>query len=309
MRDDVVGGTSQRARLLRQAISIAVDFEEFISIFRNGRGIAAHGPLPSGIFGHRDFAEDINPIVYTFDAQGRVVRRPLDDARALLAEAGYPNGVDSATGQRLILYYDTTATGPDGRAMLNWYRKQFQKLGIELVIRATDYNRFQEKMANGTAQLFSWGWNADYPDPENFLFLLYGPNARIEGMGENAANYQNPDYDALFDRMKYLPNTDERQQLIDEMITILREDAPWLWGFVPVDYVLRHAWYHNPKPNLMATNTLKYRRIDPELRKQLRAAWNTPIVWPVVLFFMLLFSILLPAWLLHRRRERSTARC
>ena len=309
MRDDVVGGDSDRARLLRQAIAIAVDFEEFISIFRNGRGLPAHGPLPPGIFGYRDTNEDINPIVYSRDASGRPVRRSIEDAKALLAEAGYANGIDSATGKRLILYYDTTATGPDGRAMLNWYRKQFQKLGIELVIRATDYNRFQEKMTNGTAQLFSWGWNADYPDPENFLFLLYGPNARIEGMGENAANYQNPRFDTLFDQMKYLPNGEERQNLIDDMIGILREDSPWLWGFVPVDYVLRHAWYHNPQPNLMATNTLKYRRIDPAHREALRSSWNQPIVWPVVLFFFFLIAIVLPAWILHRRRERSSATC
>ena len=53
MRDAVVGGLEQRARLLRQAISIAVDYEEYISIFLNGRGIAAQGPVPPGIFGHR----------------------------------------------------------------------------------------------------------------------------------------------------------------------------------------------------------------------------------------------------------------
>ena len=47
-----------------------------------------------------------------------------------------------------------------------------RKIDIALVIRSTDYNRFQEKMRTGKAQLFSWGLNADYPDPENFLFLL-----------------------------------------------------------------------------------------------------------------------------------------
>ena len=68
-------------------------------------------------------------------------------------------------------------------------------MGIELIVRATDYNRFQEKIRKGTAQIFSWGWNADYPDPENFLFLLYGPNSKVETQGENATNYQNPEFD------------------------------------------------------------------------------------------------------------------
>ena len=119
---------------------------------------------------------------------------------------------DPETGGPLILYYDTPAAGPDSKAMLQWYRKQLAKLGIELVIRATDYNRFQDKMLKGTAQIFQWGWNADYPDPENFLFLLYGPNAKVGRNGENAANYKNPEYDALFEQVKNMDNGPERQE-------------------------------------------------------------------------------------------------
>ncbi len=55
-------------------------------------------------------------------------------------------------------------------------------------------------MLKGTAQIFQWGWNADYPDPENFLFLLYGPNGKVGQNGENAANYDNPEFDRLSTR-------------------------------------------------------------------------------------------------------------
>ncbi len=307
MKDPVVGGDTQRARLLRQAISIAIDYEEFISIFRNGRGVSAHGPLPPGIFGHREGSEGINKVIFR-EVAGRPVRRSIEEAKALLAQAGYENGIDPETGSRLTLYYDSTATGPDDKALLNWYRKQFQKLGVELLIRASDYNRFQDKMAKGTAQLFTWGWNADYPDPENFLFLLYGPNSRVDHHGENAANYINPEFDALFDRMKYLPNGEERQQVIDRMVEILHNDAPWVWGFIPVDYVLRHQWYHNTKPNLMANNTLKYRRIDATLRDQKRVEWNPPVLWPLLLVAVIFIVTLVPAVMLYRRHERSRAR-
>jgi ABC-type transport system substrate-binding protein len=71
-----------------------------------------------------------------------------------MEQAGYPNGVDRETGRALSLNYEAVATGPDDRARLNWIRKQFAKLGIELVIRSTDYNRFQEKVRNGTGQVF-----------------------------------------------------------------------------------------------------------------------------------------------------------
>ena len=66
--DPLVGGTDPKtadnARKLRQAISIAVDQEEFISIFQNGRGVAAQGPIPPGIFGHREGPAGINRQVY-----------------------------------------------------------------------------------------------------------------------------------------------------------------------------------------------------------------------------------------------------
>ncbi|MEJ2310237.1 MAG: ABC transporter substrate-binding protein [Gammaproteobacteria bacterium] len=311
MLDAVVGGDSERARYLRQAISIALDYEEYISIFANGRGRIAHGPLPMGIYGYRDPASDAlghNPVVYR-KQDGDLVRRGIDEAKALLEKAGYRDGIDPATGKSLILYYDVTATGPDSTALLNWYRKQFEKIGIDLVIRTSDYNRFQDKMLKGTAQLFSWGWNADYPDPENFFFLLYGPHARAgEEHGENAANYANPEFDTLFERMKYLPDGEERQQVIDRMIGIVREDAPWVWGFYPVDYALYHDWYSNTKPNLMANNTLKYRRIDPVERDRLRNAWNEPVLWPVILVVVVLLVSLIPAIIVYRRHEKGTAR-
>jgi ABC-type transport system substrate-binding protein len=306
MLDPVVGGDSERARLLRQAIAIAMDFEEFVSIFRNGRGDVAQSPLPPGIFGYREGEAGINPITHVWRSGGPQ-RRDISDAMTLLARAGYAEGRDPNTGGPLILYYDTPAAGPDSKAMLQWYRKQLAKLGIELVIRATDYNRFQDKMLKGTAQIFSWGWNADYPDPENFFFLLYGPNGKVESKGENAANFSHPEFDELFLKMKDLPNGSERQQVIDRMVTILREESPWLFGFFPKAFSLHHAWYGNAKPHLMANNTLKYKRVDGGARAEAQRAWNEPVLWPIVLVFLLLVISLVPAVRGFRARERSQA--
>ncbi|MGE5638466.1 MAG: ABC transporter substrate-binding protein, partial [Clostridia bacterium] len=166
--DPVVGG--EKNRKLRQAISIAVDIEEQISIFANGRGIPAMGPLAPGIFGYREDKAGINPVVYDW-IEGRPVRKGIEAARKLLAEAGYPDGRNAKTGQPLVLYLDTVARGPGDKSAFDWYRRQFEKLGIQLEIRTTDWNRFQEKIRKGATQMFRLGWNADYPDPENFLFL------------------------------------------------------------------------------------------------------------------------------------------
>jgi ABC-type transport system substrate-binding protein len=304
MLDPVVGGDSERARLLRQAIAIAMDYEELISIFANGRGIPAQGPLPPGIFGYLEGQAGINPYVYDWTAHG-LQRKPVAEAKRLLAEAGYPDGRDVETGKPLALYFDTTGGGPDDAARLNWIRKQFAKLDIQLQIRNTDYNRFQDKMLKGTAQIFQWGWNADYPDPENFLFLLYGNNGKVEHNGENAANYRNAEFDRLFERMKNMENGPERQQVIDRMVEILRHDAPWVFGFHPKQFVLYHDWYHNAKTNLMANNGLKYRRIDPQLREQKRQAWNQPVVWPLGVLALLLVLAMLPAVVAYRRHEQQ----
>lgn len=306
MRDEVIGGDSERARKLRQAIAIAVDFEEFISIFANGRGVSAQGPIPSGIFGNKTGKAGINPYVYEW-INGKAKRKSIDVAKTLMIEAGYPGGRQAETGKALLLNLDTPAAGPGSKANFDWLRKQFNKLGITLVIRATDYNRFQEKMLKGTAQIYQWGWNPDYPDPENFLFLLYGPNAKFGINGENASNYKNEEFDQLFDQMKNLRNGDERQVIIDRMVEIARRDSPWLWGYHPVGFSLHHGWYKNAKPNLMANNTLKYKRIDSVKRKTQREKWNNPVWWPLVLILVLLCLSIIPAIRYHQRRERSAA--
>lgn len=304
MLDPVVGGYSERAKKLRRAISIAIDHEEYISIFANGRGIPAQGPVPPGIFGYVDGKEGINPYTYEW-VDDNPVRLSMEIARELLAEAGYPRGRDAKTGEPLVLYFDVPASGPDSKAQLDWLRKQFRKLNVQLVIRSTDYNRFQDKMRRGQAQIFQWGWNADYPDPENFLFLLYGPNGKVDSGGENAANYENKKFDQLFELMRAMPNTPERLEIIQKMADIAREDAPWVWGFHPKMFTLYHAWNYNINPNLMANNTLKYRRLDTSLRKELQQQWNRPVVWPLLLLLLLLVVLVLPALVVYKHKKHK----
>ncbi|AEJ00531.1 ABC-type transporter, periplasmic subunit [Nitrosomonas sp. Is79A3] len=308
--DPVVGGSNaqerESARKLRQAISIAVDYEEFISIFANGRGMPAQSPISPGIAGYREGKEGINPVVYEW-MNDQPQRKSIQVAKALLAEAGYPNGIDQRTGAPLVLYFDVTARSSEDRSKLDWMRKQFQKLNIQLVVRSTDYNRFQDKIRKGNAQIFEWGWNADYPDAENFLFLLYGPQSKVRNSGENAANYDNTEYNKLFEQMKNMDDGPQRQLIIDRMVEILRHDAPWLWGYHPKDYGLYHSWYQNIKPNRISNNNLKYLKIDATLRAQKRREWNEPVLWPITLLLVIAALSLFPAIAAFRRHESSTA--
>ena len=172
-------------------------------------------------------------------------------------------------------------------------------------MRETDWNRFQEKIRKGTQQVYGLGWHADYPDPENFLFLLHGPQARADGAGSNSSNYTSPEFDALFERMKNMPNSPERQQLIDRMVDIARRDAPWIFGFHPKDYTLRHRWLANVKPNDMAGNTCS---TCASIRRCAPSCGAVEPAGPRSSWALILVVSAIPAVSTYRRRERMAAR-
>jgi ABC-type transport system substrate-binding protein len=293
----------ERHRKLRQALSIAFDWESYIAVFLAGKGSAAHSPVPPGVLGHEPPPQGYNPVVYNLQ-DGQVVRKPIDEAKRLLAEAGYPNGRDAKTGQPLILQYDTMS---DDRSMFDWMRQQTQKLGIQLEFRGTDYNRFQDRMRKGAAQIFFWGWVADYPDAENFLFLLYGPNGKVKNNGENAANYSSPEYDRLFEQMKSLNDGPEKVAVIQKMVAVVQQDAPWTFGWNPMAGGAYQQWVSNAKPTQMVRDSLRYIRLDPALRAEKIKEWNQPVLWPLGVLLIGLAILIWPAWQVLKRRERETA--
>ena len=307
--DPVVGAgktpeEAERNRKLRHALSIAFDFEEYVAIFEDNRAQPNMSPVVRGVFG--DDLVKINPIVYKDDA-GKPKRRDIQEAKHLLAEAGYPDGRDRKTGRPLVINYDVQGVGPGYQARIDWVSKQFAKLNIQLEVRNTDYNRFQDKMRKGAAQLFFWGWLADYPDPENFLFLLYGPNAKAKNDGENAGNYINPAFDRLFERMKDLDDGPERAALIKQMIHIVQLDAPMLFGWSEEYAGAYHQWLYNGKPSNIIRDQLQYLRIDPTRRLELTQAWNKPISWPLWMMAAILVLVVTPAFYAWRKRQRQTA--
>ncbi|MEE9451264.1 MAG: ABC transporter substrate-binding protein [Gammaproteobacteria bacterium] len=305
MLDPIVGGYSERAQKLRRAISIAVDDEEYIDVFLNGRGIPAQGPIPPQVFGYLSGKDGINPYVYDWQ-DGHAVRKPIAEAKALLAEAGYANGINSQTGESLILNYDVSTTGaPDEKARFDWMRKQFEKIDIQLNVRSSLANRLFEKILNGSAQLFSWSWLADYPDPENFLFILAGENSTVKEDGPNRVNYDNPEYNALFAQMRLMPDNEERLAIIQQMLDIARRDAPWVWGYYPQTFTVTQSWLSPSKPSGLWGVRLKYIDLDPQKRAQLRRQWNIPIFWPVLIILGLLIIAFIPVIIQYWRKERG----
>ncbi|MBO9685006.1 ABC transporter substrate-binding protein [Roseateles chitosanitabidus] len=315
MLDPVIGKgktaeDEARHRKLRQALSIAIDWEEgYGRIFKNRGGVTAFGPVPPGVFGSREAQRGFfNPVTHKI-VDGQVQRRSLDDAKQLMAEAGYPDGRDAKTGQPLVLNYDFMRTvTPEVKAENDWLVKQFAKLGIQLDVRATDYNQFQEKVRQGKHQVFWWGWFADYPDAENFLFLLYGPNSKSLHEGENSANYENLEYDRLFKQVQVLDDGPEKQKVIDRMVEIVQQDAPWAFGYWAWTGQAYQSWVHNGKPSIVIRDPVRYYRIDPARRAALQSEWNHPVWWPLLVLVVGGVAIV---WMTRRSfqaRETATAR-
>ncbi len=308
MLDEVVGGYTEDRCKLRRAISIALDYNEFLDIFMNGRGVTAQGPLPPGIFGYQAGDKAVNPFVYEWDP---VAARPrmlsIEIAKQLLKEAGYPDGRDK-NGNPLTLYLDHAESGsPSFRSEYDWMKSRLDLLGIKLKERATDLSRFREKVIQGNWQTCRTGWYADYPDAENFMFLFYGPNSKVKTDGNNTCNYKSKEFDEMFLQMETMMNCPERQAIIDKMTAKLRHDAPCAFGFHRVMYILKHKWTQNVKVNQMMSNTLRYRNIDSALRAESQKTWNKPIYWPIIVIFIIIVVIILPGAYFIYQRERKAS--
>ena len=296
---------AERNRKLRQALSIALDWNEYIVIFNGGKVVVAHQPIPPGIFGYRSDSESINPVLFDV-IDGKPKQKSLDEAKRLLAEAGYPNGRNAKTGAPLVISYDSM-TGGGNSPVYDWMRRSLGRLGVQLDLRATDFNRWQQKAETGAMQLFMFGWNADYPDAENFLTLFYGPNGKVEYRGENSSNYSNPDYDALYRKMVLLDDTSEKQAIIDQMVDILRRDVPVMFGYNPAGAAAYQQWVGNARPAVVIRNTAQFMKLDPALRVEKIAEWNRPVFWPLAVIVVLLALVLGVSWRTLRRAQRQTA--
>jgi oligopeptide transport system substrate-binding protein len=297
MNDPVVGRGKtpkerERNRKLRQAMSLVIDSEEFLRIFANGRGLAAQTPIPPDIYG------------YDPDYRNPFRQPDLERAKALMTEAGYRGGVDAKTGEALRITFDSYNTTTDGLIQHQFYTNAWKKLGLDVRIEASTYNQFQDKLRNGAHQLFEFGWGADYPDPENFLFLFWSKMGNDAFGGPNAANFADDRFDELFLAMKVEPNGATRLAQLREMVAILERERPWIEIFFREDYVLRHGWIQNVKPSGMSIPTYQYRDVDAELRETRRREWNQPIVWPAYVALIAAIAVVLPGvWTYLKERQ------
>ena len=193
-----------------------------------GRVVSASGPLPPGVEGKLE-----TPFAYAFD---------LEKAKALLAEAGYPGGIDPATGRRLTLTLDVGRTDQEVRENAELISAFMDRLGIVVALQYNNWPSFLRKVSRREAQLFLIGWMSDYPSALNFMQLFVGRNS---SPGPNRANYANPVYDALYDEAERTTDLGKRMQCIVEMQEMVREDCPWIFLYHRRDNLLLNPSIRN----------------------------------------------------------------
>jgi oligopeptide transport system substrate-binding protein len=241
---DPVTGRGPRARLVRKAISCAVDTVEINDAFYENTAILYDGPIAPGLDGY-------DPGVLSAD------RGPnLERARQLLAEAGYPDGIGLPP-----LQYHVSSESKDQAEML---ARQLRRAGIRLDVQITTFPELTEKLNRKKAQMFSLAWGADYPDAENFLQLFYGPN---EAPGSNNFNYKNPEYDRLFEQIRTMQPGPERTAIYRKMRDILIADLPAFGSMARTRFYLWHGRLKNVYPAETWYRWVKYLDLDREVSR------------------------------------------
>lgn len=272
MQDPIIGTNAK----LRQALTLAFDTKTGNEIFFNGIWLETQQLLPPGIFGYdKTF---VNPYR----------QYNLEEAKKLIAEAGYPNGIDPKTGQPLKLVWDAAADSGASRQMAEYDKSQFEKLGVRVEIVENIFAQMIDKQTRGTYQFLSAGWNADYPDPENYFFLFYGPN--IPPRGYNQSRYDNPEFNKLYEQMATMEDSPERAQIVAKLTQIMTTDCVIgpLWN--PTSFRLMQPWSKRIVRNALISKSsgLKYVWIDAPMREVERAKLNRKNYWPLVVLALLL---------------------
>ncbi|MCL7749881.1 glutathione ABC transporter substrate-binding protein [Halalkalibacter alkaliphilus] len=190
--------------LVRQAISKAINKEAIIEGIYDGAGIPAIGPLAPDVFG---YDETVSGLEYN-----------VEEAQALLAEAGYEDG------------FSTTIWTNDNRERIDaatFVQAELEKIGIDVSIEVVEWGAYLENTANGEHDMFVLGWSTVTGDADYGMYALF--HSDNHGEPGNRTFLSNPELDELLDQARQNPDPDERAALYKDAQEILVEEAPMLY--------------------------------------------------------------------------------
>ncbi len=207
-----VGGYSLERIALRRAIAMAYKTGERIRILRKGQAVRAEHPIPPGIAGYDPSYK--NSIPY----DPRI-------ANALLDRFGYKKGTDGyrtmPDGKPLVIRFSSTERD---RPYDELMKRSLDSIAIRLEIHKDRFPELLKLERRCRIVMRNAAWIADYPDGDNFMQLLYGPNTQQS----NNACYQSPEFDRLYEKSKTLPDGPERNKLYWAMGRKMEADTAWI---------------------------------------------------------------------------------
>lgn len=228
---------------VRQAFNYAIDREKIVRYVLQGQalGPATHGLVPPSMPGYA--VDQIKG--YSFD---------LNKARALMGEAGYPNG----KGFPPVTIQLNAGGGRNKEVAEAMQAMLSSGLGIKVEIKILEWPQHLELLEMGKAPLFRLGWIADYPDPENFLNLFYSKTIPPKGPSSiNSTRYRNQAFDSLFTLALGTQDDAQRLALYAQAEQIAVDDAPMLFIFNDMDYRLVQPWVKGYSSNPMDRRDFK----------------------------------------------------
>lgn len=194
---------------IRQALSLVIDREFITENIWNETMVPAYSFVPPGIPGYTpaeaSFKDDL----------------PLDreeEAKKLLKEAGYGPGLKPL---KIEIRYNTT---DNNRNTVVAIGDMWKKIGAEVTFLNSDTKtHFAHLRDGGDFDVARYGWIADYPDPQNFLFLVEANN-----IGFNYGKYNNPEYDKLMAESAQEIDLQKRAKILHKAEEVFMRDLPWI---------------------------------------------------------------------------------
>lgn len=235
---------------LRKAIGCAIDKDTLIERFFPNRAVPAYGLIPPGLTGHTD-------------EPGR--KCGLKEAKEYMQKAGY-----SQNNRPVLTLSDVSR--PQGASFIRFFIDSLAEAGIDVKADISDAPSYFRKRQSGQFQMATWGWGADYPDPQNFFQLFITANQKT---GYNESHYSNPRFDRIYNSFITETSDEVRKLQIKQMNQILAEDVPVVFTFHRNRFGLSQPWMQPVMPHPIANNQFKYRSLDPDKRHEKLREWNS----------------------------------
>jgi ABC-type transport system substrate-binding protein len=254
MEHPVVGGYSADKVALRRAIALALDPGEWIRAIYYGQAIPAQSTVPPGAYG------------FDPDLAGPIAEYSPAKAKALLDVYGYVDRDgdgyrEAPDGSKLVLELATT---PDsqGKRLDELWRKHMDRVGLRIEFRKGKWPEHLRDSRAGKLMMWSLGWIAAMPDADNFYVILYGPN---KGQS-NQSRFDLPQWNALYDQAKILPDGPERSRLYREMDKLFFAYAPMRPVAHRIITGLAHPWVIGYQRHPVLREFWRYLDIDESAR-------------------------------------------